>query len=397
MGVHGAEALIALGGAFLAAGLLGRIGTRIELPTIPLFMAAGILFGPNTPGLSLVEHPDELALVASLGLVFLLFSLGLEFSLEQLTAGGRRLGLASGAYLVLNVGGGLVFGALLGWGLAETLAIAGILGISSSAIVSKLLVELGRLARPETPVILGIIVVEDIFLAFYLALLQPVLGGAGSPQEAGLAVARAFALLLALALVARFGARLVGRVVGGPSDEIVVVLFVGLAVVTAGVAERFGVSDAIGAFMAGLILASTPSAERIRGLTHPLRDAFAAIFFFHFGLTIEPGAVGEVLLPVALAVAMTVVLAVLAGLVAGRVFSLDRGRGLTIGLTVLSRGEFSLILAALAVGAGLDERLAPFAAGYVLVLAILGPLLVTRADRLARRVEPRREEELVAS
>jgi len=111
-----AEALIALGGAFLAAGLIARAGARFGLPTIPLFMAAGVIFGPYTPGVALVENPDELKLVASLGLVFLLFYLGLEFSLDQLTSGGRRLLTAASAYLVLNVGGGLAFGFALGWG-----------------------------------------------------------------------------------------------------------------------------------------------------------------------------------------------------------------------------------------------------------------------------------------
>ena len=104
---HAADALIALGGAFLVCGLLARVGVRIGLPTIPLFMLAGVVFGPHTPGFDLVDDPADLELVARLGLVFLLFYLGLEFSLDQLTAGGRRLVTAASIYLVLNIGGGL--------------------------------------------------------------------------------------------------------------------------------------------------------------------------------------------------------------------------------------------------------------------------------------------------
>ena len=204
---HVAEALLALGGAFLVCGLVARAGVPIGLPTIPLFMLAGVLLGPHTPGFVLVGDPGDLELVARLGLVFLLFYLGLEFSLAQLTSGGRRLAAAAGVYLCLNIGGGLALGFALGWGTSEAFVIAGIVGISSSAIVTKLLVETRRLGNPETRVILGIIVIEDLFLALYLALLQPVLGGASGVAEAATGIGVAFAFLLVLSVVARHGTR----------------------------------------------------------------------------------------------------------------------------------------------------------------------------------------------
>src|SRR6476661_10768284 len=104
------DTLVAVGGAFLAAGLLARAGRRIGLPTIPFFMAAGVIFGPNTPGLALVEDPHDLELLAALGLILLLFHLGLEFSLGDLLAGGRSLLTIGAIYLALNIGGGLAFG-----------------------------------------------------------------------------------------------------------------------------------------------------------------------------------------------------------------------------------------------------------------------------------------------
>ena len=152
------HALLAVGGAFLAAGVLARLGARIGLPTIPLFMLAGFLFGPNTPGLSLVDDPGEMSVLAGLGLVFLLFYLGLEFSLDDLVAGGKKLVGAGIGYLVLNIGGGLAFGFALGWGTREALVIAGAIGISSSAIVTKLLLETRRMNNPESRLIMGIIV-----------------------------------------------------------------------------------------------------------------------------------------------------------------------------------------------------------------------------------------------
>jgi len=382
--MHVGDALVALGGAFLAAAVLARLGARIGLPTIPLFMLAGVVFGPHTPGIALVENPEDLALIAALGLVFLLFYLGLEFHTDDLVAGGRRMLGAGVGYLVLNIGGGLALGFAFGWGTREALVIAGVVGISSSAIVTKLLVETGRLRNPESRLILGVIVIEDIFLALYLAILQPVLGNASGPVEVATDLGKAFAFLIVLAALARWGARTAGRLLRVFNDELLVVFFVGLAVLSAGVAEELGVSDAIGAFMIGLVLGGSTAAERVRSLVRPLRDGFAAIFFFTFGLTIDPGDIGPVLVPIAIAVALTVVLNIAAGVLAARLHGYGRLEAANIGLTVLTRGEFSLILGALAVSAGLDPRIAPFVAGYVLVLAVIGPLAVLKSEKLVR-------------
>ncbi|GII54203.1 transporter [Planotetraspora thailandica] len=378
-----ADILLAMGGAFLAAAFLARLGRRIGLPTIPLFMLAGILLGPHTPGLVLVGDARELEMLAALGLVLLLFYLGLEFHLDDLRSGGRRLVAAGGIYLLLNVGAGLGFGFAVGWGVREALVLAGVLGISSSAIVTKILIDLGRLGRPETRLILGVIVVEDIFLALYLAALQPVISGAHGVTDTVLQTAKAFGFLLLLAAAARYGTRLIGRLIAVRDNELLVVSFLGAAVLVAGVSEVLGVADAIGAFMVGLIMAGTPSAPRIRELVHPMRDAFAAIFFFAFGLAIDPADLGSVAVPVVAAVALTVAMNVAAGLAVARLHRYGPRPTADIAITLLARGEFALILAAMAAGAGLDRRLAPFVAGYVLLLAVLGPLMAGRSHWLA--------------
>jgi CPA2 family monovalent cation:H+ antiporter-2 len=381
--------LVALGAALLVAGMLARGGRRIGLPTIPLFMAAGILSGPHTPGPVLVREPADLGLLTTLGLILLLFHLGLEFSLDDLLAGGRRLLAAGAVYLAINLSTGLAVGSAIGWGGKETLVIAGIVGISSSAIVTKLLVELRRLANPETGLLLGIVVVEDVFLAIYLALLQPVLGEAEGAGGAAASVAKGVLFLLLLAALARWGRRPVGRLLNTGDDELLTVCFVGAAVLVAGVAANVGVSDAIGAFLAGQVVAGTAVASRVERLVLPLRDLFAATFFFAFGLSVDPGALTSVAAPVLAAVAVTTVACVVAGVIAARIQHLGPAAATNIGLTILARGEFSLILATLAVGAGLDGRIGPFAAGYVLVLAIAGPLAASRSQIVARYM-PRR-------
>lgn len=150
MTVGHADTLLAMGGAFVAAAFFARLGRRIGLPTIPLFILAGILLGPNTPGFVLLEDPRDLEMLSALGLVMLLFYLGLEFHMDDLRTGGRKMAIAGTSYVALNFGAGLVFGFALGWDTSEALLLAGVLGFSSSAIVTKVLVDMGRMANPET-------------------------------------------------------------------------------------------------------------------------------------------------------------------------------------------------------------------------------------------------------
>jgi monovalent cation:H+ antiporter-2, CPA2 family len=376
--------LVALGLLVLTAGLLGRAGRRLGLPTIPFYMAAGVLLGQGTPGPVLVEDPEALELLATIGLVLLLFHLGVEFPVRQVLRSGPRLLAVALVYIGLNVSGGLAVGFWLGWGTPEALVIAGAMGISSSAIVTKLLIELRRLANTETPLILGLIVVEDLFLAFYLALLHPILGDPGSALDFVLDVTVSFGFLLLLFLVARFGARAVGAAIGSRDDELLTILFLGLVLAVAGVSEELGVSDAIGALMIGLVVSRTAVSERVERLVTPMRDAFAAVFFVVFGLTIDVGAMGSVAWAVLVAILASLVLNITAGIIAARVYGFNQRAAANLALTVLGRGEFSLILASLALAAGLDARIGPFVALYIFVLAVVSPLLAARSRHLAR-------------
>jgi len=223
-----------------------------------------------------------------------------------------------------------------------------------------------------------------VFLALYLAVLQPVLRGADSPAEAALQVSRALVFLSVLFAIARYGSKAVGRVIDTDDEETLTVMFVGLAVLVAGIAREMGVSEAIGAFMVGMILSETTARERVERLVLPLRDAFAAVFFFAFGLTIDPGDIGAAAGPVTIAVALTIILNIVAALIGARLFDYGRREAVNTAFTLVGRGEFSLILATLALAAGLDARIGSFVALYVLVLAILGPILASRSEMIAR-------------
>jgi CPA2 family monovalent cation:H+ antiporter-2 len=376
--------LMAFGALLLGAALLARLGRRLGLPTIPFFMAAGILLGPAIPGVELFEDPATLEFLALVGLVLLLFHLGVEFPMEQVRASGGSLVLAGFGYILLNVLGGFGLGSALGWGFAEALVIAGALGISSSAIVTKVVIELRRLANAETPLILGIIVIEDLFLALYLSLLGPVLGDAGSPGELAVDIGVSFAFLAVLLVVARFGGRLIAAVIHSREEELLTVGVLGLLLLVSGTSAQLGVSDAIGALLLGLVVSRTSLAERVERVVLPLRDAFAALFFVAFGFAVDLGALGSVVVPALVAVLLTVVLNLVAGVVAARMYRLNQRSAANMGTTLLSRGEFSLILASLGVAAGLDGRVGPFIALYVLILAVVSPLAATNARFIAR-------------
>ena len=381
--------LLAFGSLVLIAGLVARLGLRLGLPTIPAFMLAGILLGPSTPGPVLIEDPGELSLLASIGLVLLLFHLGVEFPVEQVIGSGPRLFIAAGCYITLNVATGMAVGLLLGWGTREAFVLAGALGISSSAIATKLLVETHRLTNAETPIILGVIVIEDLFLAFYLALFQPILAGAGSALEVVGHIGISFGFLTLLFLIARYGARPIGALIGSREDELLAVLMVGLVIFVAGLSDEVGVSDAIGALMIGLVVSRTDVQERVERTVVSLRDVFAAVFFIVFGMSIDVADLGGVALPVALAAVATLIMNSFSGIAVARLFGFNQRAAANLGLTMLGRGEFSLILATLALGAGLDTRLGPFIALYVLVLAVLSPLLAAQSRHLAKVIPNR--------
>src|SRR6478735_8794544 len=175
--MHLGEELLVLGILFLIAYALGRVGKLIGLPSIPIYMLVGLLASPHFHLFPIEFDSDYVELIAIFGLIFLLFNLGLEFDQDEFFGNARTLLISGGTRILINFGIGLGFGFWVGWGAREALIIAGMTATSSSAIVTKLLIELGRLANRETPMILGVTVVEDIFIAIYLAIVGVVLSG----------------------------------------------------------------------------------------------------------------------------------------------------------------------------------------------------------------------------
>jgi CPA2 family monovalent cation:H+ antiporter-2 len=374
------EELAILGALLLIAYVLGRLGKLIGLPAIPIYMVVGLLASPHTGWFPLNLGASNIQLIAVIGLILLLFSLGLEFDQDEFFSNAGSLLLSGGTRIAINMAAGFAFGMWVGWGTREALIIAGMTATSSSAIVTKLLIELRRLANRETPVILGITVVEDVFVAIYLAIVAVIIGGKTDVWAIVLELTVSFTFLVAMFALARWGGKVVSRLMQTKDDELFTILFFGLAVAFGGIGELLGVSNAIGAFLIGLVLGATRFRGRIEQLALPMRDVFGAFFFLNFGLALNPSTFGEVLIPVAVAVVMTLVLNTLGGQLIAWLNKLTPAEGLNVSAMLQNRGEFALILATLATAAHLDSRLTPFAGLYVLTMAIIGPILAVNSE-----------------
>jgi CPA2 family monovalent cation:H+ antiporter-2 len=379
---HLGEDLLIVGVLLVIAYIFGRLGKLIGLPAIPIYMLVGLLASPYTNWFPLNFDTSNVELIAIFGLILLLFNLGLEFDQDEFFGNAGKLLISGGSYILVNMGVGFAFGFMLGWGTREALIIAGITATSSSAIVTKLLIELNRLPNKETPMILGVTVVEDIFIAIYLAIVGVVLSGETDIWAVVVKLLIAFLFLVTMFTIARWGGKWVSKLFRTKDDELFTILFFGLAVAFGGIGELLGVTDAIGAFLIGLVLGATKYRARIEHLALPLRDVFGAFFFLNFGLALDISTFGEVLVPVALAVVMTIVLNIAAGQFVAWLNGLGPQAGINATVILQNRGEFALILATLATAAGLDPRIVPFAGLYVLTMSILGPILAVNSERI---------------
>lgn len=373
--------LIELGSLILALGLIGRLAGRVGLSPIPLYLLAGLAFGHG--GLLPLDASEAFVAVgAEIGVILLLLLLGLEYSASELVSSLKTQYPSGAVDFVLNATPGAVAALVLGWGPVAAVALAGVTWISSSGVIAKVLTDLGRLGNRETPVVLGVLVMEDLSMAVYLPLLTALVAGVGL---AGGSVALVIALGtvgLVLYVALRHG-RLISRAVSSDNPEMLLLVVLGLTVLVAGVAQQLQVSAAVGAFLVGIAL-SGDVAEGAHKLLTPLRDLFAAVFFVFFGLSTDPADIPPVLLPALLLAVVTALTKIATGWYAARRAGIGpRGR-LRAGGALVARGEFSIVIAGLAVAT--EPRIGPIATAYVLILVILGPLAARWTEPLVWRM-----------
>ncbi|QNE16062.1 cation:proton antiporter [Pseudarthrobacter sp. NBSH8] len=371
--------LIELGAVVFCLGLLARLAGRIGMSPIPLYLVGGLAFGAG--GVVKLEGMQEFAhLSGEIGVILLLLMLGLEYTAAELFTGLRKSWQAGVLDLVLNFVPGAALALLLGWGLVGAMVMGGVTYISSSGIAAKVITDLGRIGNRETPVVLSILVFEDLAMAVYLPILTATLSGVGflgGLTTVGISLA---VVTVVLMVALRHGHR-VSQAVHSENSEVFLLNLLGAALLVAGVASALQVSAAVGAFMLGIAIsgATAHSATRI---LEPLRDLFAAIFFVAFGLNTDPATIPPVFGWALLLAVITAITKMLTGIWAAKRAGIARPGRFRAGAALIARGEFSIVIAGLAVASGVvPDDLAALATAYVLIMAILGPLA-------ARYVEP---------
>ena len=369
--------LIEVGALLFALGMLGRIGRRIGLSPIPLYLLAGLAFGHG--GLIPLSASEEfIEIGAEIGVILLLVMLGLEYSANELVGNLRSAARSGIIDALLNALPGAAFALLLGWGFQAALVLAGITWVSSSGVIAKVLGDLGRLGNRETPVILSILVIEDLAMAFYLPLVTAVLAGVGLLGGAKALAVAVLTVVAVLVVAIRYG-HAISSFISVKDAEALLLSVLGLTLFVAGVAAELKVSAAVGAFLVGIAL-SGPVAHHATQILSPLRDLFAAVFFVFFGLSTDPAAMPPVLLPALGLAVLTMLTKVLTGIFAARRAGIALPGQIRAGLALMPRGEFSIVIAGLAVASGVEPELAPLATAYVLITVVTGPMLARLPD-----------------
>ncbi|EHR51675.1 Kef-type K+ transport system, membrane component [Saccharomonospora marina XMU15] len=385
---HTALSLVQLGAMFFALGALGRLAGRVGLSPIPLYLLGGLAFGQG--GLvPLGDIGGFTELASEIGVVLLLLTLGLEYSASELFTGLRRSWMAGLLDIFLNAAPGIVVALLLGWGVVGAFVMGGITYISSSGIIAKVLGDLGRLGNRETPVVLSILVFEDLVMALYLPILTGVLGGIsflGGLRAVGISLS---VVTVVLVVALKYG-RYVSAIVDSEDREVFLLKVFGAALLVAGFASAMQVSAAVGAFLLGIAISGS-TAENATKVLEPLRDLFAAVFFVVFGLNTDPRQIPPVLVW-AVVLAVTTTLTKLAtGWWAARKAGIGKLGRARAGAALIARGEFSIIIAGFAVAAGVvDGVIAALATTYVLLMAIIGPIAARVVEPVVRAAQRRR-------
>jgi monovalent cation:H+ antiporter-2, CPA2 family len=369
--------LIEVGALLLGLSLLGRFAVRFGISPIPFYLLAGLVFGHG--GFVPLSASEEFFEVGSeIGVILLLVMLGLEYSADELLGNLKRARVAGALDALFNALPGAIFAIILGWGPVAAVALAGITWVSSSGVIAKVVRDLGRLSNRETPVILSILVIEDLAMAFYLPVLSALVIGAGI-AEGAIALSIAVAAVLVILYLALRHGRLISSLFSTKDAESLLLGVLGLTMLIAGLAAQVQVSSAVGAFLVGIALSGQVAHKAVQLLT-PLRDLFAAIFFVFFGLATNPVDIPPVLLPAAILAVIGIGTKTITGYLAARRAGIGIPGRWRTGFGITPRGEFSIVIASLAVSAGIEPQLAPLATTYVLITVIVGPLLAKVPD-----------------
>lgn len=374
---------IGLAVALIAA--MGLISKKLRFSVIPFYILIGMAVGPHAPhygilDLRFIESSQFIEFMGRLGILFLLFSLGMEFSVSRFVKSGKSILTGGLFYILINFSTGLIMGWIGGLPIKETLVICGIMTSSSTAIVAKVLMDLKRTANKETEIIMGMIMFDDLFIAIHISILSGLLlSGSKSVWGIIFTAATATVFIMFMLFVGKRVIKYLDKLLDIPSTELFLLIVMAFLFLVAGFSESLHVAEAIGALLVGLVFAESVHAKRIEHNILPFKEFFGAVFFFSFGLTIDPLSLGGAVWMAVIAAVLTIIGNLVSGIIAGRTAGINGKARANIGLTLVSRGEFSIIMANMGKAGGLLPVIQSFAVLYVLILAIAGPLMAKQS------------------
>lgn len=375
--------LVELGAVALGLYLAGWLSGKLGLSPIVGYISLGLLLGPYGV-YTVFEGSAVTTMLGELGIIMLLFYMGLEFSLRRFMEGGRAI-VQAGSLDLLNFAVGALVGLALGLGWLAALFLAGIVYISSSGVITKLLVERELIANPEAERALGILVYEDLAMIFILSGLSFLTVGGGL-----LELLSVVAFLVLYVLLLRYGMGAVERLFGREGEVLILIMLAVVILFSTG-AQAMGFPEAVAAFLLGMLLGESRFKGRFEETLAGWRDVAAAVFFLDFGLHVDLSGVGAYLPAALVLIVLTTLSKSLTSYAAGRTTGLSRRASVGLGLMLLPRGEFSLVIAGLAASAvAIPAETRAFLVGvtsvYIIALVILGSVIYRYYGPLTERL-----------
>lgn len=369
------------------AGFITILCRRFNQPVVIGYIIAGVIIGPYTPPFSLIYNEETILTLAELGIIFLMFSLGLEFNLRKLSKVGIAACVAAFAEIILMMWLGYEIGIFFGWGTMDALFLGAILAISSTTIIVKTLNELKMQKEPFAQLIFGILIIEDIFAILILTLLAGIaITGSLNVGDLILNISKLSIFLVVSLVVGIFLIpKLLAYIAKFQSDEVLLISVLSLCFAFCLLVMRLDYSVALGAFLIGAVIAESKQLHKIEHLINPLRDTFSAIFFVSVGLLLDPKIVIEYWQPV-LIITVAVVLGKIMSCSFGVLITGQNGNtAMHTGMGLAQIGEFSFIIASLGITLHVtSDFLYPIAVAVSVITTFLTPYLIKSSDTVTR-------------
>jgi CPA2 family monovalent cation:H+ antiporter-2 len=396
--MHAVNFLQDLAVVMIVAGLVMVVFRRLKQPVVLGYIIAGMIIGPHTPPYALIHDEGTINTLAELGVILLMFSLGLEFSLRKLTSVGAPALLAALTEIVLLFWAGFEIGRFFDWSTMDSIFLGAMLSMSSTTVIIKVLGEMGKMKERFAQLVFGILIIEDILGIAMIALLSGIaMTGSLSFGDVGLTLGK-LSIFLAVVLVAGLLAvpRLIAYVARFKSNEMLIITVLGLCFGVSLLAVKLGYSVALGAFIIGAVIAEAREIHRIETLIEPIRDMFSAVFFVAIGLLIDPKMLLLYWQPILLITLAVVVGKVLACAFGSFMGGNDTRTSLRVGMSLAQIGEFSFIIASLGVTLKVTSSfLYPIAVAVSALTTLSTPYLIRASDKLVDAFQRRAPRPLV--